>query len=144
MDNIGKLMLICVGIMLSCIITICLTQGYLTCRFDSCTMYIKDCTKNSSSTDNCTLVISYKPNSYCYETCEFDTCPKNNTQCYTGKWTKNCDLDNKCNVFATIVFYLSIVVLTISGCFVAGWFALFWKPVHDVQTDPIMGRPVNF
>lgn len=137
MDKTGKILLISVGTMFSCIIIICLTQGDINCRFDSCYMYITDCQTIANST-NCTLVLEYKPNSYCYEECEYSKCPKNNTICKSGIWTKNCNINDKCNVFAQIMFYVSIIILSLSAIFVTGWFAFFWKPVDTYENQPLI------
>jgi hypothetical protein len=141
MDKTGKLLIIAVGVMISCIITLCLTQKDITCRFDSCFMSITDCNSNQNNSlnnNNCTLIISYKPNSYCYEICEYDKCPKNNSVCTSGTWTKNCDIDDKCNTFAQVMYYVSIIILTLSSVMVAGWFAIFWNPIYARESQPLM------
>lgn len=137
MDTTGKILLISVATMFSCVLIICLTQGDIACRFDSCNMYITNCDNNSSEA-NCTLILEYKPNSYCYEECEYLKCPKNNSVCKLGIWTKNCNINNKCNPVSQALFYISITVLGVTAFFLTAWFAFFWKPILTFENNPLM------
>jgi len=147
MDTTGKILLIATAIMFSCVLVICLTQGDINCRFDSCIMYITNCENTTLSdnvtSENCNLILEYKPNSYCYEECEYSKCPKNNSICKIGNWTKNCNINNNCNKFAQTMFYLSITVLGITAFFLLAWFAFFWKPINTFENVPLINNNYN-